>query len=194
MKKYIVSVFILFFFSCISSSGAQELRHGAFIAPVVKNTSLAGKYALVAVARGGWIINETFALGGGFFALTNDVKNDPASPNNSLGKYTMDFNCGGLELEFIYPSDRFFHASLVMFLGGGGLKLTPEDTKIISPYGLSLLCWEPQLNLEFNLMDWLHLDTGLSYRFISGFDEYNGLRPKDLSGFSGIIELKFGRY
>ncbi|MGE5681199.1 MAG: hypothetical protein ACM34K_10020 [Bacillota bacterium] len=190
--RFWIKVVIVFFFTAMTLN-SQQMTHGAFAAPVLKNTSLLGQYSALTGARVGWIINETYVIGGAFYALANHVKPNYTDPDNP-GSYSLDFNCGGLEFEVVYPSEKYLHGSFILFLGGGGGKFRHENPKGVSPYGFSLLVWEPQLNLEMNLLEWLHLNAGVSYRFINGFDNYYGLTPDDLKGISGVVSLKFGSY
>lgn len=153
-----------------------------------------GQPALLTGGRGGWVINHSIVLGGGFYSLINDIETRYVDPLNGR-TMIMNLNCGGLEFEYIYPSTEYIHASVLMFLGGGGVKYRARDESIpyTSLYGGSFLVWEPQLNAELNLSRFLHIGVGISYRFIRNTN-YFELNNEDLSGFTTVLTLKYGNY
>ena len=52
---------------------------------------------------------------------------------------------------------------------------------------------EPVLSVELNLTRFLRMSAGAGYRHV-GSVELTGLRQKDLSGFTGSVMLRFGRF
>jgi hypothetical protein len=191
---------ILFFFLfgivlCSEPLFPQQNDGGAFGAPVIKFTSIGGQNATLVGGRFGWVIDESIVLGGGFYGLTSKVKTnviDPVSGQDVL----LGFNCGGLELEYIFLSDSKIHASLDMFFAGGGLTYSVHDKSVAHTnyYSQDLLLWEPQANIEFEITDWFHLDAGVSYRIITSYDIMYGISKDDLKGISALLTFKFGRY
>ena len=193
--KVFNSFLILCVISGMKLSFAQQNDGGAFGAPVIKFSSMAGQSAILSGARFGWVINKNIVLGGGFYGLVNKVKTsivDPLSGQDVL----LGFNCGGLEFEYIFFPDSKIHASFDMFLAGAGATFSVPDKSVphTSYYSRDLLLWEPQVNLEFEAADWLHIDAGVSYRIITGYDITNGISRDDLKGMSALITLKFGSY
>lgn len=174
---------------------AQENNSGAFGAPVVKFSSLAGKDAVFTGGRFGWIINKSIVLGGGFYSLVNSVKTGQVDPVSGQD-VRLGLNCGGLEFEYIFFPESKFRASVEMFFAGGGVTFSVPDKSVAhtSYYSDDLLLWEPQVNVEYEIVDWLHIGTGVSYRIITGFDAANGIYRDDLKGLSALITFKFGRY
>ncbi|MEI7812958.1 MAG: hypothetical protein WCJ01_11140 [Ignavibacteria bacterium] len=193
IKQLLILIIILCFLSDDKTIFSQEIRHNAFIAPVIRNCSILNQYAMLAGLRGGWVIDETFVIGGAYYSLLNRV-NSYYAPNPAGDRFNMELSMGGLEFELVYPSEKTIHGSLVLFMGGGGLKFIPENKSNVSPYGLSFVIWEPQLNSEFNLSGCLKLNLGIGYRIIKGFDDYYNIRQSDLTGLNGIISLKIGKY
>jgi len=127
--------------------------------------------------------------------LVNKVKTnivDPLSGQDVM----LGFNCGGLEFEYIFFPDSKIHASFDMFLAGAGDTFSVPDKSVphTSYYSQDLLLWEPQVNIEFEAADWLHIDAGVSYRIITGYDITNGISRDDLKGLSALVTFKFGRY
>lgn len=189
----------LFFLAWIIFSAkpifAQVADGGAFGAPVIKFSSIGGQNAIITGGRFGWVIDSSIVLGGGFYSLTNKVKTGTIDQING-SDVLLGFNCGGLEFEYLFYSGSKVHFSIDMFFAGGGLTFSASDnnTKHANYFSQDLLLWEPQLNVEFDLADWLHLDTGISYRIISGYTESYGISLNDLKGISAAVTFKFGSY
>ena len=196
MNKWLRSFAAFFVFSLvlvITPIKAQE--NGAFGAPILKYTSISGQSALLAGGRFGWIINKSFVVGGGIYGLVSQVKANSIDPISGQ-EFMIAFNYGGLEFEYVLLSDFPVHASLDMLCAGGGLSMNVSDRNVphTSYYGQDLLVWEPGINLETNIVNWLHIDAGLSYRIISSFNGYNSVSKSNLQGFNGVLTFKFGTY
>ncbi|MHB1688253.1 MAG: hypothetical protein ACYCVH_12880 [Ignavibacteriaceae bacterium] len=195
MKKSLAVIIFSVMLSLLSVTYAQQDNNGAFGAPEIKVTRILGQNTLIAGGRFGWIIDHQFVLGGGIYALTSVVNlnlHDPVSGE----QLRLGFNCGGLEFEYIFLSEEKVHASIDMLFAGAGVTYSvPDQTKPHSSYfSQNLLVWEPQLNLEVNLLKWFHVDAGASYRLISSFESYYGLTDKNLAGITGVLTFKFGSY
>ncbi|MCU7494501.1 MAG: hypothetical protein HF314_12770 [Ignavibacteria bacterium] len=184
------SVLLLILLGTVCFAQAES---GAYVAAAVKSGSIVGRNSLIAGGRAGWSFGKKIFLGGAFYSLVNEVEMDQKDPLTNR-KLLAGFNCGGLELEYIYPLNELFHGSILLFMGGGGLKPKAKDLSVphTSYYGQSLLVWEPQVNVELNLTKLLHLGLGVSYRFVTGVDGYQGLQNKDLSSVNSLITLRFG--
>ncbi len=182
----------LIFFQTIK---AQDNYYGAFGAPELKVTRILGQNALITGGRFGWVIDHQFVLGGGIYALTSTINLNLYDPISGE-KLQLGFNYGGLEFEYIFFSEEKVHTSVDMLCAGAGVTYSvPDKSKPHSSYfSQNLLVWEPQLNLEVNVLKWLHIDAGASYRLVSSFQSYYGLNDKNLEGLTGVITFKFGSY
>ena len=171
---------------------AQNFESGAFGAPVFKYTSIAGKPAIVTGVKGGWIINKRFVLGAGYYVLTSNVSSDyrDVEYNKNL---LLDMNYGGLDFEYLLLYDSRYNLTITMLLAGGGLNFYLDDINKKFSYS-NLLVWEPQVNFEVELYDWLHADAGVSYRLISSYNELYNISGDDLQGLSVVLTLKLGTY
>jgi hypothetical protein len=191
MPKYFL-IFITGLFVLSNYTSGQNFESGAFGAPVIKYTRLAGQPALIVGGKGGWIINKRIVLGAGYYSLTSNVNSnvsDPESNQNLL----LDFNYGGLELEYLLFYASRYNVTIGMLLGSGGLNFHIQDmNKKFS--NRNLLVWEPQLNFEAELFQWLHADAGISYRMISAYTELYNISADDLQGINVLLTFKFGRY
>jgi hypothetical protein len=194
---------IFFFFGAVLSASplfSQQLDGGAFGAPVVKFSSIAGQNAILAGGGFGWVIDSSIVLGGGIYALESRVKTnivDPISGQDVL----LGFNCGGIELEYIFFPRNYIHASIDMFIAGAGTTYGVSNKSVphSSYFSQNLLLVEPQVNIEFNIVDWLHIDTGVSYRICippgtDSFYDTGGIGLHDLQGLSVLFTFKFGEF
>ncbi len=174
-----------------ASSFAQNFESGAFAAPVLKFTRLIDQSSLIFGARVGWIMNKQIVLGAGYYTVTDGVKTPFKDQNNN--DIMMNFNYGGLEFEYLLLNDTRFNISFDMLFGGGGQNYFVENLN--KNYGsASLLVWEPQINLEIKLYDWLHADAGISYRAISGNYLLYNVTRNDMRGTNILLTFKFGAY
>ena len=194
MIKFFYSTFIIFIIS-IGSLPAQSFESGAFGAPVIKYTRLANQPALMVGGKGGWIINKRFVLGAGVYALTSDVKTPYINEQNNQS-VMFNFNYGGLEFEFLLLPQNKFNVTFDMLLAGGGLEFYAQNKNNNSTsYGsVDLLVWEPELNFEAEIYNWLHADAGISYRIISSYKEAYSVTKNDIQGLSFLLTFKFGAY
>ncbi len=111
MKKILV-VFLLI---CLAGIGAaqqetlfsERIHSGGFGGPVVKFSQINNEFGLFVGGRGGWIINHSFAFGGGGYGLVTEIS--APAPSDSL---TLGLGYGGLELEYINRSDKLIHSQI----------------------------------------------------------------------------------
>lgn len=173
-------------------------QHGAYIAPVIKFSTMNGIGANLLGVKGGWVINNSFVIGAEYYALNSDVSSDWVDPFSGISP-VIKFTTGGLNFEYIFIRENILSASAGLFMGGAGIILQPS-----AYYGGDFLVWEPQLNANINLNDWFHLSLGISYRTTSSLDTYHvdgsGNFPsldfpiKNLRGLTGSLSFIFGMY
>lgn len=191
MQKILVMLLVLTALYS-SSAAAQSCENGAFAAPVLKYTSIAGQTGIIAGGRAGWIINKQIVLGAGYYTLANDVSsNYLVQPGNN--DLLLDLTYGGLEFEYLILHESSYNMSLSILLGSGGLRfyLSDGNTKFSKT---NLLIWEPQVSFEVRLNDWIHADAGISYRMISSYIDVYDVSRNDLTGLTGTLTFKLGAY
>ena len=154
------------------------IDHGGYGGPVVKFMSLGGDLGVLVGGRGGWIINHTFAIGGGGYGLASDIKID----GNDL---QMDY--GGFELEYIWRSDKVVHFTIHMGIGGG--KVGMIDPVYNSDKFFYI---EPTFNGEVNLLSFIRINAGVGYFWVDDIEGMPGLSSSDVRGITGTIVFKFG--
>ena len=194
MKTFLGFIFIIYF-SGFNTISAQN-KYTAFGAPSIKYASLLNQSALILGGKFGLIINENIVIGGGFYGIINDVHTgfiDVPSGQNVV----MNFNYGGLELEYIFFPGSLIHGSLELLLAGGGVYYDVSDKSL--PHNnyakVNFLVYEPSFNIEYNAVNWLRIVLNISYRIITSYDFENyGVSQKDLNGLTAGLILKLGSY
>ena len=173
-----------------------ELESGGFGGPVVKIGNLKDESAVFLGGRGGWIINHNFILGGGGYGLVSDITAFSVTTVGGSHDYYIEFGYGGLEVEYIFASEEIAHASVMVLIGAGGLRVSPGEDYDNNDYTHddAVFVAEPAAGVEFNVTKFFRLNFGASYRYVSDVNEDYGLDNKDLTGVCGYITLKFGRF
>ena len=194
MKK---TLFIFTMIIMFGVSWAQEqtlvgknIENGGYGGLAWKLSSINGTSTVLAGARGGWILNHTFAIGGGGYSIISDVKTELFSQNDRPLYIMLDY--GGLELEYIHNSDNLFHWTLHTLLGGGQVILqehNPENNLASD----NLFVFEPSLNVDLNITHWFRMGMGVSYRLVTGI-EGDIVDNSDVNGVNGLLVLKFGKF
>ena len=175
--------------------GMEDIEHGGYGGVVVKFTSINNQFALLVGGRGGWIINHTFILGFGGYGLVNNVPSYIVGP---FGERFVDFGYGGLDLEYVFDSDRLIHLSLHALIGGGGVRYRggwEDNTWNNDTYHSydAVFVVEPGMNLDLNVIQWFRLSAGASFRFVRGAT--SGVSTnRDLSGPAAQLTFRFGKF
>ncbi|WP_224247699.1 hypothetical protein [Hyalangium gracile] len=175
----------------ISGKGSQ----GGYGGPVFTYSRILDRDALLLGGRGGWIANHHFVFGAGGFALLTRLPAPEGAPD--IGEdLRLDFAYGGLWLEYILLPDKLVHASIGTLVGGGVVGYSRprrswrEDRSVEDDV---VFVAEPTLAIEMNVLRFLRLALGTGYRYVGSVD-LSGMREQDLSGFTGSVMFKFGRF
>lgn len=168
-----------------------DVEHGGFGGPVVKLGSLNGESGVLVGGRGGWIINHAFILGGGGYGLVTNVKAKTLGPN---GERYLEFGYGGLELEYIPESNKLIHLSFMTLIGGGGVGWRDDNEPMsFRRESEAFFIVEPAVQATLNVTPFFRISAGVSYRYVSGLDSKVSSNA-DLSGPSGVLTLRFGKF
>ena len=169
-----------------------DIESGGFGGPVVKFTSMNGEAGILVGGRGGWIINHSLIIGGGGYGLANNIKAKVLGPN---GERYLNFGYGGVELEYVSQPARLVHLSYMVLVGGGGVNWRDENLRAgsMNQESDTFFILEPEVNVSLNVTQYFRLSAGVSYRYVSGSSSAVSSNP-DLSGPSGIIVFRFGKF
>ncbi|ULQ53446.1 hypothetical protein [Flavihumibacter fluvii] len=164
-----------------------------------KFTTINGYFANMPEVYGGWFINRSFMIGLEGAATTNYIPVPLDKQDWNGTKMTYQYGQFGLMMEYVIASDRKVHLNLNLMTGTGFLLQYDrddfsdwhfEDHDVNTHFFLVL---EPGAQLEFNFLKWMRFSPGVSYRRVFN-SQASGLSDNDLSGFSGNLTLKFGRF
>lgn len=166
-----------------------------------KFTSIYGGFANMPEVYGGWFINRKFLMGIGGGATTNYVAvpiEDSAMPNQRMSYL---YGQAGLVNEWVMASNSPIHPVLHFFNGAGfSLQyerptwnnmdddLYDDDVHDVRWFYVT----EPGIQVELNLLKWMRITPGVSYRF--AFDNARRTLNKEVSGPSVNVAMKFGKF
>ncbi len=169
-----------------------EVEHGGYGGPEMRFTTIRGDGAVFVGGRGGWVINHAFVIGGaGYGMVTRAAAPDIAFPGV---RHDMTFGYGGPFIEAIVLPHRVWHVSVASLFGVGGISYVDNAAQNgITRDSTAVFVWEPSATLEINVFKFMRVDFGASYRLVRGAD-LPGLTNSDMSGFSGLLAFKFGKF
>ncbi len=197
--KVVISVMIVVLMFLSTGAAAQDegsikslFKQGTTVnelwSPEMKINSIQGDIGTLIGFYGGALINRTFLIG--------------ISGGVNLGHPRVNYGYFGGLMQYIFNPADVVHCSGQMLLAYGTTK-DYEDPKagLLDNFwnisGAPFFIMEPGLNLEVNLSSRVTLVAGMSYRFVTGLDEYNEnvmitrVTNEDLSGLNFNIGLKF---
>jgi hypothetical protein len=183
--------------STLFGSKNGSIDHGGWAALTFGYTQIEGKDTYLMGARGGWLINHRFTIGlsGNGFISDQDyfLKDYNYNPVNIAGGY------GGLLLEANIMPFYPVHITIPVIIGAGGITYTNQkwwegndyDEPASSIDSDAFFVLEPGLEVEINLISFMRLALGGSYRYTSNVSLIN-TDGDLLRGFNGYFGLKFG--
>lgn len=186
MKKYLLLFLVLIIAIPFAVNAEErtlitgEVEHGGCGGPVLKLSIINNTFCVLTGGYGGWIINHTFLLGGGGYALLTDVF---VSGNKLYMAY------GGVVVEYIGFSDALVHFKAGGLIGVGTASYSMEG---IGERAFFVL--EPGVDVEVNITTFFRVCAGVSYRFVIGSQGLAGLNDALLGGPAAEIALKFGAF
>ncbi len=194
MKKCMLLILCLLLFVSLHARektlATGSFDNGGYGGPVWKVGLVNGELGMFTGGRGGWIINHTFAVGGGGYGLITRVDTDLQSTGSN--DLFLDLEYGGFEMEYIHNSDEIFHWTVHATLGGGTIRLMEHNPNEAIDSD-AIYIFEPSLNLDINIFTWFRLGLGASYRLALDVN-LMGIDEADISGPSGGIIFKFGSF
>ena len=197
--------FAIALFACAAHAAAQEqhtifsgpVPTGSYGGPVAKITTVRDQAAILVGGHGGWILNHRLILGAGGYGVVNEVNAaDGALP--SEGPLDVKFGYGGFEVEYLIHPNRLGHFGVSTLIGAGAnnyVKDVGPIAKSNEQAGESdvVFVMEPGVTAELNILTWLRLNGGVSYRLVRAVDQ-NNLKNRDFSGLAATVSFRFGRF
>jgi hypothetical protein len=172
-----------------------NVKHGGYGAPEVKFTTMTGEPAILVGFQGGWIVNHGFVIGFAGYGLST-THDAPAPFTVANARSTLQFGYGGPLLSYIVRPHDVVHATLGLLVGGGGYTILSRD--VVSDEsrthdGRGFFVLEPQAELEANVLKFLRVGFGVSWRYV-GTKDVPYLATNDLSGASAGMFVKIGSF
>lgn len=218
MKRITLSIILLFAAVAVFAQDGQSTEpeqmktlfgnsgirsNGAYGGISTGYTQIDGLDAITMGAKGAWLINHQIGIGIAGYGFISERKADVALNDD----YRFAGGYGGLMFEFIAAPNSPIHLSFPLTIGAGGVSYVKntdlfndihydsftEDTEVF-------FVVEPGVDLEMNLLKFMRLGIGVSYRYTSEVnltyqDNSQAIAGNDLlKGFSGGITLKFGKF
>ncbi len=191
MNKVLICIFT---FLLVTPVMAQESLVGSspeksgYAAAVVDATTLSNNPGIIAGLRGGVIMDNKLALGGGLYGLGGaSIKSNGTSDTGDTLYHQLTY--GGLEIEYFFERVDTIHYSVVSLFGVGRAALHNSTTGASSDDS-TIFVFEPGFNALVDLTDHFQFDLGLHYRLVSGADTKN-LHNNDLDGLALVFAIKF---
>ena len=162
-------------------------------------SQIGGRDAILIGGHGAYLINGKFGIGiSGTGFMTDKTYDQDLGANFILaGGY------GGLRLEYIINPDSPVNVSIPVVIGGGGISYTRTNNDFSYYNSLdeeAFFLFEPGIEIQLNVVKFMRMSFGASYRFSSEvasdyLDNVVDLIPNDpISGFTGTISFKFGKF
>ena len=165
------------------AAAAGGFASGGFGGVVTKLSEMVGEPAIFVGARGGWVLNHAFVLGGGAYALANTV--DAPGLVEPISKFIY----GGIEVEYIALASAPVHFSVMTLVGAGRRFRTDEP----DPDHDEVFILEPAANVQVNVASFFRIDAGGGYRYVSRVTS-GDIENDDLRAFFGALTLRFGTF
>ncbi len=177
--------------SSMRKSGSSA-KIGAYGALQGKLSIMDGRLAVLPGGYGGVFLHKKFLLGAGSYSLANRLRVD-ANNSHEWGLWYA----GGV-FEYVHNSDKLFHWSAGVLVGGGRATEREEfrddrhdrDRDRIHASSAAFVA-EPFINAEMNITPYIRLIAGGTYRQVLGTSGI-GLSNDKLSGPSFHLGVKAG--
>jgi len=203
MKITSTIIFVAFFLGMPFAASAQQaetlfngdVRHGGFGSLVFGATSINGEASYLRGSRGAWMIKfpDGHALNIGLGGYRTQTGFEAVNwPHDDIEAPELRTNYGGFELEYLNQSNKLIHFGGQLLIGGGTVRYRDRDIEL-SRTSDSYFALQPGVNAHLNVTTWFRLSGGLFYRHAGGVN-LDGTSNSDLSGFSAIFGLRFGKF
>jgi hypothetical protein len=212
MKRYIFALFALLLCAGIKAQTDQENQNeirtvfnstervGWWVSTDFAWSQIDNRDAFIGGLSGGIIINHEFSIGLAGYGIMNSENFRYTGINDTADVY-LYAGYGGLKLEYRLNPTNMFNIAFPVLIGGGGVVYSTmgQNNWQSSNNNDDAYAWdsffviEPGVVVGINLLKFMRLDLGVSYRYAPGIN----LPETDsdlLNGFNATASLKFGRF
>ena len=166
-----------------------DIVHGGYGGPRIAYGTIAGKDALFVGGEGGWIINHQFIIGGAGYGLVTQQR----APGDYGTTDDLSFGYGGFMLGYTFLSDKVVHGTFTTLVGAGGIGSHGRNDMRGSNLQDAVFVLEPTATIDLNVVKHFRTGFAVSYRWVRGV-QTAGITNADLSGVTGSLVLKFGKF
>jgi hypothetical protein len=152
----------------------------------------------------GMVINNTFTIGGWGRSFIHNQGMFYPEVTGTSGAY-LDGGYGGLLIEYILMPRSAIHVSFPLLIGGGNVSYVNDednnycennwesydDDQILDKDDFFVI--EPGVRAELNILKFMRLNAGISYRYTAGVDLIN-TSANLMNNFNATIGLRFGKF
>lgn len=178
-----------------------EVSFGGYGGPRVAYSTFDGKDLWLVGGRGGAIINHTFVFGGAGYGIVNSPEyTDFTYKGRTYEKAYLQGGYGGFMIEGIILPKKLVHVSVPVLIGGGGLLFTdqryPDEDSNFENHVIvhdAFFVIEPGLEVELNVVRFMRLTAGISYRYAPNLELPN-ISTGAFNSLNASISLKFGSF
>jgi hypothetical protein len=205
------------------STGQQEMKTlfcnmdhyapaGYFISISNTSTTFGDKYADLVGISAGFIFNHHWSVGGTYNGIANSGHLNYMIPSgdtlNTELKVNLRGGYGGLVVEYILWPMKRVHLSFPLLIGGGMLEYTRQhsdsthndsddhhhyDHRYDRVAHDTYFVVEPGVKAEANLLKFMRLGIGVSYRYTPDLKLVNTSKTL-INQFNLNVSLKFGKF
>ncbi len=175
---------------------ARDHSNGFYVGLGGGYSQLDGHNAFTTTFRSAWIIDHSFAIGLAATGFSNDLYVGHSSETEFS---SIQGGYAGLLLQPVIFPKFPVHVSFPVLLGAGGAASVstyynePWDAYWEMQDETFYFIVEPAAEVELNLIRWIRLSAGVSYRFTS-LTDLQGYSNDVLRGFGGNVTLSFGKF
>lgn len=152
-------------------------------------------------AYGGVIINRHYILGvAGYGLVTSNTFTGIVPGTDSPKELDIYGGYGGLMIGGIIAPKSIVHVSIPIILGVGNVYVSDENffnNTIDTDFTIdqsTFFVIEPGFAIEANITPSFRISLGASYRMVRGSSLNQPIKDDDLTDFSGLLSLRFGRF
>ena len=210
MKKLLISISAILLLTVASIAQNDSIRpdeiktlfgshphsNGFYVGLGGGYSQIDGQNAFTTTFRLAWIIDHSFAIGLAATGFSNDLYVGHSSETEFS---SIQGGYAGLLLQpVIFPKSPV-HISFPVLLGAGGAASVstyynePWDAYWEMQDETFYFIVEPAAEVELNLIRWIRLSAGVSYRLTSPVN-LQGYSNDVLRGLSGNVTLSFGKF
>ncbi len=156
---------------------------------------------LLVGAYGGLLINRRYLFGVAGYGLVTNLEFEGTVPGDSTTKVlNLHGGYGGVLFGAAIAPKELIHISIPIVLGAGSFEVVDKnfftnnlaDAEFTVENSIFFVV-EPGIEIELNISNNFRLGFGASYRYITGTELMN-VSDDDVSGATGMISLRFGRF